>query len=401
MKAKQVTLLLILLVVFGGLGLFFYKRNTESWKQSATASNAKIASFSLNDVARITIKTSAAELNLEKKDDVWKVKERADYPANFDMISGLIRKIWELQAVQDVPVGPSQLGRLQLLPPGQGANSGTLLDFKDGKDKRLAALLLGKKYMRESDSQFAQGGLPAGRYVKAEGGAGNVFLISDTLNEVEPQPPLWLDRDFIKIENPKSIATAGATPEMNWKVVRNSASEPWEFSGGKPGEKVDNAKFTSVVNSLSASTFTDVLAPDAKPAETGLDHPTTVTIETFDGFVYTLRVGKLNGENYPVLVSVTAQLPKERTPGKDEKPEDKTRLDQEFQKKQKELTDKLAKEKNFEGRPYLISKITVEGFLKDRNALLPDKPATSSPSPAATLSPTAKPAKTGKHPKAK
>jgi hypothetical protein len=97
------------------------------------------------------------------------------------------------------------------------------------------------------------------------------------------------------------------------------------------------------------------------------------------------------GENYPVLISVIAQLPKERAPEKDEKAEDKTRLDQEFQTKQKQLADKLANEKKFENWPYLIPKTTVDQFLKDRNALLPDKPA--APSPAATSSPTPAPTK--------
>ena len=116
-----------------------------------------------------------------------------------------------------------------------------------------------------------------------------------------------------------------------------------------------------------------MLAPDAKPAETGLDKPSTATIETFDNFVYTLRIGKLMEENYPVLVSVTATLPKERTPGKDEKPEDKAKLDQEFQAQQMKLADKLTKEQKLENRPYLISKATIEQLLKDRSALMAEK----------------------------
>lgn len=385
MKGKQLAFLLILLVVIGGAGLYFYNRNAESWKQSAVTTKSKIVDFSPNDVSHVTIKTHAAELNLIKKDGIWKVKERADYPANFDTISSLIRKIWELAAVQDVQVGPSQLGRLELLPLDQAKNSGTLLDLKGAKDKRLAALMLGKKYMRESDSQFGQGGFPAGRYVKDEGGSGRVVLISDTLNEVEPDPKQWLNHDFIKIENPKSIALAGTTPAMTWKVVRNSPNDSWEFADAKQGGKVDSAKFSAVVNSLSASTFTDVLAPDAKPAETGLDHPVTATVETFDGFVYVLRIGKAMGENYPVLVSVTAQLPKERTAGKDEKPEDKTRLDQEFQTKQKQLRDKVETEMKLEKRPYLMLKTTIDPLLKDRSAFLPDKPSPT-PTPTATAS---------------
>src|ERR1700750_3276112 len=76
MKGKQFALILILLAIFGGAGLFFYQRNAESWKNSATAVDKKIVKFSLNDVSHITIKSGTAELNLAKVDEVWKVKER-------------------------------------------------------------------------------------------------------------------------------------------------------------------------------------------------------------------------------------------------------------------------------------------------------------------------------------
>ena len=77
-------------------------------------------------VAQMTIQQPKAQVNLRKKGDTWVVSERADYPANFEMISTLIRKVWELKPVQEVKVGPSQLGRLSLLQPGQGEKSGTL-----------------------------------------------------------------------------------------------------------------------------------------------------------------------------------------------------------------------------------------------------------------------------------
>src|SRR5436309_10634607 len=92
-----------------------------------------------------------------------------------------------------------------------------------------------------------------------------------------------------------------------------------------------------------------------------------------------LRIGNAMGENYPVLVSVKAELPKERIPVKDEKPEDKTRLDQEFQARQKQLTDKLAKEQKLENRPYLMAKATLDQLLKDRSALMAEKKPTPSP----------------------
>jgi hypothetical protein len=89
------------------------------------------------------------------------------------------------------------------------------------------------------------------------------------------------------------------------------------------------------------------------------------------------------GENYPVLVSVKADLPKERTPAAGEKPEDKKTLDQKFQERQKQLAEKLAKEQKLSTRPYLIAKATIEQLLKDRSAL---KAEQASPSPAAAAS---------------
>jgi len=112
-----------------------------------------------------------------------------------------------------------------------------------------------------------------------------------------------------------------------------------------------------------------------------------VRIDTFDNFTYELRIGKLMGENYPVLVSVKGEPPKERTPAADEKPEDKTKLDQEFQTKQKQLTDKLATEQKLQARPYLIAKATIDQMLKDRAALMAEKKPAPSPSAAGPKGP--------------
>ncbi|HKP03590.1 MAG TPA: DUF4340 domain-containing protein [Chthoniobacterales bacterium] len=391
MKGKQLAVVLVVLAVIGGVALFLQQRNAASWSSSSVKATGKILDFPLNDVSQITIKASSAELNLAKKDGVWKVKERADYPANFDLISSLLRKIWELRAVQDVKIGPSQFGRLQLLDPGSDPNSGTLLDLKGDGGKRIAALLIGKKYLKQSDgSSFAPPeGMPSGRYARTVDSANRVVLVADTLDEVDPKPEKWLSRDFIKVENAKTITLAGATPPMNWKLTRDTATSPWKLADAKPGEELDVTKASAIAALFSYAPVADVMAPDAPVAETGLDKPAVITIETFDGFVYTLKIGKPVGENYPVLVSVAATLPKERTPGKDEKPEDKAKLDQEFQIKQTQLTEKLAKEQKLEPRPYLIAKGTVEQLLKERSGLLAAKtptptPAVGTPTPAPT-----------------
>lgn len=386
MKGKQLAIILVLLVVLGGVALYVKSRNSASWSKTATASSGKVLDFPLNDVAQLTIKESGAELNLAKKDDLWTVKERADYPADFEKISALIRKLWELKPVQDVKAGPSQLARLQLTEPAPGSTNGALLDLKSAGGKRLAALLLGKKNLRNPDQPASEGGgIAVGRYVMAQDGSNRVFLVSDAFEEIQMKPEQWLSRGFIKIENPKSIAVAVNAPDMKWKIVRDAAASPWKLADAKPGEELDTAKASGVASIFAYGSFADVLGPDAAAAETGLDKPSTAHIETFDNFTYDLKIGKLMGENYPVLVSVKAVLPKERTAAAAEKPEDKTKLDQEFQTKQKQLTDKLATEQNLPARPYLIAKPTVEQLFKERAALLAEKKP--SPAPAAPPSP--------------
>ena len=394
MKGKHLFLLLLLVGAVGATWHYqFRNRPDDAWNAKGSGgTGGKVFFIPINDVARVTVKTADAELNLVKKDDAWTVQERAGYPANFEQLSGLLRKLSDLKTVQEVKVGPSQLARLELVEPGKGAGAGTLVEFKDKDGKALGGLLLGKKFMKKGAAQFGdEGGFPAGRYVLPFG-TQSVSLVAEPLDEVNVKPESWLVRDFFKIENPKAITLAGTTDPQHWKLTRENATAEWKLDGAKDDEKTDPAKTAPLPNVLASPTFIDVLAPDANPADTGLDKPAVATFETFDGFTYTLKIGKPSGENVPVTVEVAATPAKERTPGKDEKPEDKTKLAEEFKTTLKRLEDKLAAEKKFEGRPFLIPKTTIEQLLKDRAAFLPEKkPETPTPAANAPVSVTTPP----------
>ncbi|MCX7872548.1 MAG: hypothetical protein N2487_04615, partial [Verrucomicrobiae bacterium] len=127
-----------------------YQKRTGTWKESGQISEKLFSNFPLDDVAKIVIKTEKNQMSLIKKEDIWRVQERDDFPANFNEISEFLRKMWEMKRGLAVEVGESKLGVLELLPPGKGANTGTLVEFKDKNDKVLATLLLGKKSMKKS-----------------------------------------------------------------------------------------------------------------------------------------------------------------------------------------------------------------------------------------------------------
>lgn len=400
MKARQLAIVLVALIVLGGIALVLRSRNATSWREAATVAQGKVLNFQLNDAAHLTIKNGTEELNLVKKNEVWTVAERFDYPADFNQVADVIQKLWELRPAQDVKVGPSQLGRLDLVEPGKESNgsSSMLIDVKGSDDKRIAALLLGKKQLRESD-QSAVGMAAAGRYAMPLDGSNHVFLVSETFDQVQTKPERWLSKDFIKVQEAKAITVAGLTPNMNWKLARDTTSTAWRLVDAQPGEELDAAKVMAAATLLASASFADVLSPKTPPADTGLDKPATVRIETFDGFVYDLRIGKVMGENYPVAVGVNAQIAEQRVPAQDEKPEDKANLDKQFQDKRSQLMEKLSKEKKVENWIYLMAKSTVDQLLKDRSALFVEKNPSPGPSvpggkaPAPPISaPSAKPA---------
>ncbi len=384
MNRKQLITLVVLGLVIGGLGIALYTRRQASWKESDQAMGQKILQdFPLNDIAQIHIKQADAELTLAKVNDLWAVKERWDYPANFSQISELLRKMADLKSVQTLQIGPSQYGRLALLSPEKekGTNVGTLIEFKDKTGKLVRSLLVGKKATRGSDnaSPFGGGDYPVGRYVALPDHPQNVWVISDTLSDLESKPDHWLNKDeFFKVEKLRSIAVTHPNATNSWKITREKEGGDLELADKQPGEEFDKNKAYSAGTALSYPRFDDVVDPAAKPADTGLDQPILAKIETFDHFNYTIKAAKAkgaNGENYHLQMTVDASLVKERTPGQDEKPEDKAKLDKEFQDNLKKLEDKLKQEKACEKWTYVVSKWTIDPLLKERKDFLAEKKA--------------------------
>ncbi len=372
MNRKQFLILLVLVVVVGAAGLLVRKQTENSWHSGGAAIGQKLLpDLPVNDVAQIIIKSSAGEVNLARRDNLWRVRERADYPANFSQISSLLIKLADLKVAQSEEMGPSQLGRFELLPPGTAPNAGTTVEFKDQGGKTLGSLLLGKKHIKKPAAGAQPGmgdeGWPDGRYVMTGAGAKTVDVISDPLDEVQPKPEQWLNKDFLSVEKPRMVAAEfPETTTNSWKLTRASETNDWQLADAKTGEKLDASKISSVTSAFSSASFNDVAALSAGNAPGNA----VLTVETFDGFTYTSKIGLKQGDNYPVSIAVSASLPATRIPAKDEKPEDKAKLDTEFQAQQKTLADKLAKASALTNWIYQLPAYSVDEILKNRQQLL-------------------------------
>jgi hypothetical protein len=328
-----------------------------------------LGTFDLNAVTGIRI-TSASNAPVEilKKDNDWIVPARGGYPANFQSVGEFVKKLWELKVTAPKDIGPSRLPILQLTK-----ETGTLVELLDSSSKPIKSLILGIKHTKEGgdNSPFGGGSFPDGRYLKA---GDSVVLVNDPLSNADSKASEWISKDFFKVEKPKAVSVKHLVETNSYTLTRESDAGEWKLDGAKPEEKIDTTKVAGFSSILSYPSFNDVLL-DKKPEETGLDKPTIATVATSEGFKYTIQIGKPEGENYPFNVAVAAEFKRDREPGKDEKPEDKEKLDKEFKEKLAKLDEKLKSEQALAKWTYQVSKWTVDQLLKTRHDLMIDTKA--------------------------
>lgn len=373
MKTKHIALLIGLVVVVGFGGLWFKVRQDSAWQRASAGGEKLLAKLPVGEaLAEIRVEQGTNRLTLAKRADRWVVVERADYPANFSEISSLMLKLRDLKAAQTEPVGPAQLARLDLLPPDSPTNAGTRVEFRDAAGKVLETLRLGKQQMRKDNrpSPFGDdgGGFPAGRWLLIGEANDRAVLVSDPLSNLAPQPQSWLNKDFFKVEKLKAITATFPDATNSWSVARETESGSWTLAEARAGETLDSGKTSGFNWALSSPSFNDLTTEPPTNA-------VTLRLETFDGFTYTIQAGEKRDDNVPMTVTVAATYARERKAPEGESAEDKARLDKEFADNLKRLDEKLAREKGFAGRVFLVSSWTLDSLLKPRAELLAAPPA--------------------------
>jgi hypothetical protein len=178
------------------------------------------------------------------------------------------------------------------------------------------------------------------------------------LTEVNTDASQWLDKTFFKVEKPEAVSVTYPAATNSWKLI--SETNGWKLADARPAEKLDDTQASETADSLSSPSFNDV-AVDLKPAQTGLDRPTRIGIQTADGFDYAIAVGAKTNDNYFLTVAVTATLTKTNSP---------------------EASQKLAQESKLSQWTYLAPNWTLDPLLKTRSQLLVKPAETETNSPA-------------------
>jgi len=377
MGTKTLIRLLIALVVVGGVAAILHFANpggNVAEVESSTSKKKVFDDFPINEVASVEIRNAEGSVHLEKGEENWQVEERNGYPADTESIVSLLRDLWDLNIGQPVTIGRSQYGRLDLVHPEEasGDSAATILTFQNEEGNDIASLWLGKVHERADNRPSPFGGgmamTDAGRYVKT-GGSNAVFLVSETFDDIDIDPAVWLDQDFFEIQGIRTIEMRSGNEEEDWKLVRESPTGDFSFADPREGEELEQSKVSSMKSAFSNPQFEDVYTGEAK--EENQPDKTTFVITTFDDFRYEVRVGEKNDLNeLPLSLKVSADLPEKREEGEEESDEEKKELDEAFTRDLEEKKEKLAREKALEGHVFKVRSFLVDSISKPRSELL-------------------------------
>lgn len=376
MNKKQFLVSAALCIVIVILGIAAYYKQSSSWETSLDLKDKEIVkNFDVNKVSKIKIKSSSAFLNVQKKDSIWRINEKSGYPADFQAVSDILNRIAEMKSVRKLDAGKEQLSSFELLEPGKGSNSGTLVELYDKDSVKMFALLLGKQHKSKGqENPYFDSSSPDGRYLMMLDGKNNAVLVADPLDMLQPSIPVWLSKDFIRIDGIASVSMASSKKQNNWKISRKAVSDKFILEGMKKDDTPDENRLYSISELLSKLSFADVL-PLSKIADTGLGSPDGVLIvDTFDGLRYILTLASRDGRSF--LKIDTSLLNNPISPVSSDKGAEAVKAGQE---KEQKLNDKMKKEKIYTEWIYEIPEKTASDLLKSFSDLIMKKAETAAP----------------------
>src|ERR1051326_6662237 len=323
MNARLAAILVVLLVVVGGGALLYqYQEASQRPANSDTLGRPLLKDLKAAEVASIRIVEPKGTLTVRQKDDRWVLPERGDFPADVAKVRDFVVQALSLKVGQSEPIG----------------------------DKDRARLNLGRKYLRR-EADTPDKARADGRFVALPGEPKMVYVVSDPLAQATTKSSDWIDRTSFKVEKVKTLEVR--YPEGGgYRIERDGDNADWRLAGARPDEKLEVTKANAASYSLGLLELADVAPPG-----TTLEQPVSIQASSFDGLTYAIRVGKLQGDNYPVSFSSSGTLQKND--------KDAERI--------KKIEERLPREKLLSNYVLLVPKSKLEDTLKKRAEMLEKK----------------------------
>lgn len=383
MKSKTLITLYTIVAILA-VGVVIAKLGQSKQTDSSTKftrGEKPLATLNPSEISEISIEDSETTTTVKIDGGKWVVVERGNYEAKTDALRDLIRQVLELSVAQSMEAGPSFDPRFGMDERASLAeNHGEIVTFKSKDGTVLTRIKFGKEIAGQSQANQANpfGGGAQGRFVRFAEDEKSIYVVSDGMSSVDANPKNWLKEDFLEVRGITSItmSPAGAPDQVEWKVSREDMKNGFTLSDIPEGKVANEALLSSIQNVLSYGNFEDVVT--AKAAEGLLEKETArkATIETNDGFTYTINLFPKSAEgtkNYLMTFSVAEQFTKEFQPKEESTEEEQKSAKADFQANLNTLQKQFADLKALEGVYYEVASWVLDPIAKSKSDLLQDE----------------------------
>lgn len=321
-----------------------------------------LGSLPVNEITSITIKSNEGTVFLGKGKSIWVVENRFNYPADFSMITDLVKKLKGIKIGRNFKATTDTISRLALMSPDQKAKikdpQGTRIILKDGEDKILTDIIFGKA--RESSSGAG------GQYVMPAN-TSTIYLVDKSFTHIDKKPAEWLNRDLIGIEPnaiEKVVCSKLGSEKIIYTLKRPDKDKPPVFinvplNKGKKDKKIIKTKLDQVFEALSSLGIEDIADPEQNGENIRIKDAQCLKYYLFNGMTYKICLGKpLDNDKdkfyFRAKVEFAPLLQKTKVNGENG-PKDQKKLSEEADRLYKKLNPWI----------YVISKWEHDRFVTD------------------------------------
>lgn len=353
MKNKQLIVLLVIVTCL--LALYALQRIQQNHRDRLNSSVQSLMpeDFDTARIAAIVFSHDGNTINIEKKDEVWTVRERSGYPADLPALQRFFIELCDTQIAQVLALDEAQKTDMKL------DEQAIRMILKDENGTELRSLAFGRRHETKNDDNQPQnpymmmaggnGMTATGRFLRLD--SGQCITVANTFDCVDNQAADWLSKDFFRVSAPQSVSLKSSEGTILWTVSRTERNQELQLEGEQvpEGQVLDSAKVSAIKGMFSWLRFTDVAAPDTSSDLLAMVKPCILTIRDFDGPEYQIAVGQVVDGHQYLKVQVIWNGQAVRQPVDGESEEDRVKNDEAFaaavaasQKKASELNSRLS-----------------------------------------------------------
>jgi hypothetical protein len=242
----------------------------------------------------IVIRSASGTISLDRDGNVFRFRERANYPADTQKVIDLVVGITRLTKLESKTSQPDRYARLDLGEPTEKGSNAKQVTLVDTNGKEMASLIVGKR-------KHTLGGKEGGTYIRLPGDA-QTWL---ALGEVNPgaAPRDWIDKNIADVPD-AAVKRVTVTPLKGERVIAGRGE------GGK--FVIENLpKNVSLESDFVAEEYSRILAglqaEDVAPlAQVPFpkDKTYAAVVETVEGSTINVEMTEVNDQSW-VKISAT------------------------------------------------------------------------------------------------